>query len=61
MLDLIDRLEFIRAIELKPASANGISPLLLRQLAGRGARHTLQHCQRKVEMSYSLQSRNVRF
>ena len=43
MLDLMDRLEFIHAIELQPSSAEGVSPLLLRQLAGRGARHTLQH------------------
>jgi Domain of unknown function (DUF4158) len=43
MLDLMDRLEFICALELEPSSAEGVSPLLLRQLAGRGARHTLQH------------------
>ena len=43
ILDLIDRLEFIRTIELSSSSADGISPLLLRQLAERGARHTLQH------------------
>jgi TnpA family transposase len=43
MLDLMDRLELFRKIELSPASAEGISPLLLRQLADRGGRHTLQH------------------
>jgi len=43
MLDLMDRLEFIAVIELNSSSADGISPLVLRQLAGRGARHTLQH------------------
>ena len=43
MLDLLDRLDLIRSVELNPQMAEGINPLLLRQLASRGARHTLQH------------------
>jgi TnpA family transposase len=43
MLDLMDRLEFMDTLELEPSSADGVSPRLLRQLAGRGARHSLQH------------------
>jgi TnpA family transposase len=43
MLDLMDRLDLIRSVELNPHMTEGINPLLLRQLASRGARHTLQH------------------
>jgi TnpA family transposase len=43
LLDLLDRLDFINGLELDPGWAEGVSPLRLRQLAGRGARHSLQH------------------
>lgn len=43
MLDLLDRLDLIRSVELNPQIAEGINPLLLRQLASRRPRHTLQH------------------
>jgi len=43
MLDLIDRLELVCTAELSPSLAEGVNPLLLRKLADRGARHTLQH------------------
>jgi len=43
MLDLLDRLDFVRSYEIHPQLATDISPLLVRQFASRGARHTLQH------------------
>lgn len=43
MLDLLDRLEFVRSHETGPRLTRFVSPLLVRQFANRGARHTLQH------------------
>ena len=43
ILDLIDRLRVVRSFELSARLAEGVHPQRLRQLAARGARHTLQH------------------
>jgi len=44
MNDLMDRMDLIRGFELNPAATEGVSPMLLRQLAARGARHPYNTC-----------------